>query len=54
MKTLFLVKIMLLVMHFFFAFFSFTLAIRYFLNDTNLMINVPLECDTMLNAGCPH
>jgi uncharacterized membrane protein len=50
MKTLFLVKVMVLVLHFFFAFFSFTLAIRYF-NHTNLMINVPLECDTMLNTA---
>jgi uncharacterized membrane protein len=50
MRTLFLVKVMLLVMHFFFAFFSFTLAIRYF-NHTNLMINVPLECDLMLNTS---
>ncbi len=50
MRTLFLVKIMLLVVHFFFAFFSFTLAIRYF-NHINFMINVPLECDSMLNTA---
>ena len=50
MRTLFLVKVMLLVVHFFFAFFSFTLAIRYF-NHINFMINVPLECDSMLNTA---
>lgn len=48
LKTLFLVKIMFLMLHFFFAFFSFTLAMRYF-NHVNFMINVPLECDAHLN-----
>ncbi len=43
-NTIFLVKIMILMIHFFFAFFSFTLAIRYF-NHANFMINVPIECD---------
>ncbi len=47
MRALFLVKIMLLSVHFFFAFFSFTLAIRYF-NQMNFMINVPVEGDPML------
>ena len=47
MRTLFLGKLMLLVVHFFFAFFSFTLSIRY-LNQVNFMINVPVECDPML------
>jgi uncharacterized membrane protein len=47
-KALFLVKIMVLIVHFFFAFFSFTLSIRY-LNQVNFMINVPLKCDPMLN-----
>ncbi len=46
-KTLFLAKIMFLIIHFFFAFFSFTLSIRY-LNQVNFMINVPSECEPML------
>ena len=46
-KTLFMVKLMLLIMHFFFAFFSFTLSIRY-MNQINFMINVPIECDPNL------
>uniref|UniRef100_A0A7V4G757 DUF599 domain-containing protein n=1 Tax=Desulfobacca acetoxidans TaxID=60893 RepID=A0A7V4G757_9BACT len=46
-RTLFLVKILVLVLHFFFAFFSFTLAIRYF-NQMNFMINVPVQCDPQL------
>jgi uncharacterized membrane protein len=46
-KALFLIKIMFLIMHFFFAFFSFTLSIRY-LNQVNFMINVPIECEPML------
>jgi len=50
LRTLFLVKIMLLMVHFFFAFFSFTLAMRYF-NHVNFMINVPLECDPLLNTS---
>jgi uncharacterized membrane protein len=50
LKTLFLVKVMLLMLHFFFAFFSFTLAMRYF-NHVNFMINVPLECDPLLNTA---
>jgi uncharacterized membrane protein len=47
MKTLFMVKLMLLMVHFFFAFFSFTLSIRY-MNQINFMINVPIECDPLL------
>lgn len=47
MKTLFMVKLLLLMVHFFFAFFSFTLSIRY-MNQINFMINVPVECDPML------
>lgn len=50
MHMLFMVKIMVLVVHFFFAFFSFTLAIRYF-NQVNFMINVPVECDPQLNPA---
>lgn len=49
LKILFLVKVMLLILHFFFAFFSFTLAMRYF-NHVNFMINVPLDCDPLLNT----
>jgi uncharacterized membrane protein len=47
MKTLFMAKLMLLMVHFFFAFFSFTLSIRY-MNQVNFMINVPIECDPLL------
>ena len=47
MKTLFMVKLMLLMVHFFFAFFSFTISIRY-LNQMNFMINVPIDCDPLL------
>ncbi len=47
MKTLFMVKLMLLMVHFFFAFFSFTLSIRY-MNQVNIMINVPIDCDPLL------
>jgi uncharacterized membrane protein len=47
MKTLFMAKLMLLMVHFFFAFFSFTLSIRY-MNQINFMINVPVECDPLL------
>jgi len=43
-RTLFAVKLMLLIVDFFFAFYSFCLSIRY-LNHINFMINVPLECD---------
>ncbi len=48
LKTLFMVKLMFLMVHFFFAFFSFTLSIRY-LNQINFMINVPVECDPLLS-----
>ena len=44
MRTLFMVKLLLLMVHFFFAFFSFTLSIRY-MNQINFMINVPIDCD---------
>jgi uncharacterized membrane protein len=47
MKALFLAKLMLLMIHFFFAFFSFTLSIRY-LNQVNFLINVPYDCDPLL------
>lgn len=47
-KTLFPVKLMVLAVHFFFAFFSFTLSIRY-LNQVNFMINVPIEYDPLLS-----
>ena len=47
MRALFLVKLMLLIVHFFFAFFSFTLSIRY-MNQVNFMINVPYDCDPLL------
>jgi uncharacterized membrane protein len=47
MRTLFMAKLMVLMVHFFFAFFSFTLSIRY-MNQVNFMINVPVECDPLL------
>ena len=47
MRTLFIAKLLLLMVHFFFAFFSFTLSIRY-MNQVNFMINVPPDCDPML------
>lgn len=47
MRTLFLAKLMLIMIHFFFAFFSFTLSIRY-MNQVNFMINVPPDCNPML------
>jgi uncharacterized membrane protein len=49
MKTLFMVKLMVLMVHFFFAFFSFTLSIRY-MNQINFMINVPVKCDPLLSS----
>lgn len=49
-QSLFLAKLMLLSLHFFFAFFSFTLAIRY-LNQVNFLINVPAACDPVLTPG---
>ncbi len=48
MKSLFMAKLMLLTVHFFFAFFSFTLSIRY-MNQVNFMINVPIECDPLIS-----
>jgi uncharacterized membrane protein len=48
-KILFKVKTMFLMLHFFFAFFFFTISIRY-LNQVNFMINVPIECDPMLSS----
>lgn len=47
MKVLFMIKLLVLMVHFFFAFFSFTLSIRY-MNQVNFMINVPIDCDPML------
>jgi uncharacterized membrane protein len=46
-KAIFLAKIMFLSLHFFFAFFTFTLSIRY-LNQVSFMINVPMDCEPML------
>ncbi len=47
MRTLFMAKLMLLMVHFFFAFFSFTLSIRY-MNQVNFMINVPPDCNHLM------
>ena len=49
LRTLFAVKLMLLIVDFFFAFYSFCLSIRY-LNHINFMINVPLECDPAISV----
>lgn len=49
MKTLFMAKLMVLMVHFFFGFFSFTLSIRY-LNQVNFMINIPIDCDPLLSV----
>jgi uncharacterized membrane protein len=49
-KVIFLAKIMFLSLHFFFAFFSFTLSIRY-LNQASFMINVPMDCEPMLTTA---
>lgn len=48
MRGLFMAKLTVLMLHFFFAFFSFTLSIRY-MNQVNFMINVPMECDPLLS-----
>lgn len=47
-KSLATGKLMLLMVHFFFAFFSFTLSIRY-MNQVNFMINVPMDCDPWIS-----
>ena len=45
-ETLWFVKLLLLTVGFFFAFFNFSLAIRYY-NHASYMINVPLERDSL-------
>jgi uncharacterized membrane protein len=45
-----ILKILLLFLIFSFAFFNFTLAIRYY-NHVNFMINVPLDRDEMVTVG---
>ena len=45
-----ILKILVLFMIFAFAFFNFTLSIRYY-NHVNFMINVPLDRDEMLSVG---
>jgi uncharacterized membrane protein len=47
-EALWLFKLLLLVIDFFFSFFNFTLAIRYF-NHVNFGINVPEETDSLAN-----
>jgi uncharacterized membrane protein len=47
MHNLFMAKLMILMGHCFFAFFSFTLSIRY-MNQVNFMINVPIAGDPFL------
>jgi hypothetical protein len=50
MKTLFMVKLMFLMVHFFFAFFSFTLSIRY-MKQINFMINGSHRLRSLAVAG---
>jgi uncharacterized membrane protein len=45
-ETLWFVKLLLLTVDFFFAFFNFSLAIRHY-NHASYMINVPLERDSL-------
>ena len=45
-----ILKFMVLFMAFAFAFFNFTLSIRYY-NHVNFMINVPLDSDEMVSVG---
>ncbi|MFZ5448136.1 MAG: DUF599 domain-containing protein [Thermodesulfobacteriota bacterium] len=61
-RVLWLFKLMVLIIDFFFIFFSFCLAIRYF-NHVNFMINVPTSLDhkispkyitEILNTGMMH
>jgi uncharacterized membrane protein len=50
MGNLNILKILLLFLIFSFAFFNFTLSIRYY-NHVNFMINVPLDRDEMISVG---
>ena len=50
LKNFDILKILLLFMIFSFAFFNFTLSIRYY-NHVNFMINVPLDRDEMITVG---
>lgn len=50
MGTINILKILILFLTFSFAFFNFTLAIRYY-NHVNFMINVPLDRDEMVTVG---
>lgn len=49
MRALFKIKLMCLMVHFFYAFFAFTLSIRY-MNLVNFMINIPLSCNPQPSA----
>ncbi|KPK02187.1 MAG: hypothetical protein AMK71_03210 [Nitrospira bacterium SG8_35_4] len=48
-EALWLVKVILIVINFFFAFFNFALTIRYY-NHVNFMINIPSDRDDMVSA----
>lgn len=50
LKTIFVVKMVLLIINFFMAFYNFCLAIRYY-NHVNFMINVPSSYDPMMAPG---
>ena len=61
-ETLWLIKLMILIVDFFFAFFNFTLSIRYY-NHASFAINVPTAKDpivtydavaTIINHGALH
>jgi uncharacterized membrane protein len=48
-EALWLIKVIILVINFFFAFFNFALTIRYY-NHVNFMINIAPERDNMVSA----
>jgi uncharacterized membrane protein len=50
LKTISLIKMVLLIINFFIAFYSFCLAIRYY-NHVNFMINVPNRSNPMVEPG---
>jgi len=48
-EALWLIKVIVIVINFFFAFFNFALTIRYY-NHVNFMINIPSDRDDMVSA----
>lgn len=53
MKSLFAIKLLVLIVHFFFAFFSFTLSIRY-MNQVSFMINIPIQSTQISSEFIAH